>query len=450
MSSLLERGDLISLSRAQASVVDVLTAPGGAGEDFTITLPINPPATKDFTYTSVGGETVGDVASALEAILLRDQTHYSVAVGPDPRQLTIVGPLGESFEIGLTSQMASTLLEVAVQATDNEGEPLNTLRVVQAESNERKLRQWASRTPQGEVVEFSEFQTRELASSRVLELERSEVLTRVDPSTPFPFRPGIDGGQAIEGRGGWQVAWAGNQAGEDDWPAIAPYGGTPMLLTRFSGVPLLGRSTLGVHPNGIGNVRVNKAVKSRPFGGGYYGQALPTGPSNLVDITTKEILHIRYIAKPVYPQTAGGLSFSLLQVRDPVQQVTLFWVHNPVGPDRWEVSTLGTATRQVFIPTTLQDGVRWWMIDLQLVLRSSPNGQVYLHVNGVDYPEIQVAGGFNSQTFTAPPAITLLDSTTGIVQGVPVSLIFAGFAWRDELLTFDEHLTDAASCQLLP
>lgn len=174
----LRRGDIVSLSTAQTSTATVDTAT--TGQDYTVTLPINA-TPKDFTHTALTGQTVDDIADALELILLRDQTFYSVVVGPSSNQLTIVGPRGFTFVLAVTANMTAAVFESAVNAiNDQTGDPIGDLRVVQAESSADKLRSYATRSADGTVLELEDVLLREVGKSTTFDVRRGEILTVVE------------------------------------------------------------------------------------------------------------------------------------------------------------------------------------------------------------------------------------------------------------------------------
>lgn len=168
------RGDTVSLSRAQASLLEVVTPPVGV-EAFTVDLPINE-APKAFTFTSVGGETVEEVAEGLLTVLLNDQTVYSVALAPSGYEIMIVGPLGEAFDATVTPNLTVAVTEEAVL-----GEPAGDLRVLAAESvSGFPPREFATRDRLGNLVELNVLSVRELGTGNVFEVDATKVLTVID------------------------------------------------------------------------------------------------------------------------------------------------------------------------------------------------------------------------------------------------------------------------------
>jgi hypothetical protein len=183
MVSNLQYGDTVSLSRAQASRVTVLNAPGPGGEDYSVTLPINEEP-KTFTYSGEAGETLNDVAYGLENVLLAEQTVYSVAVdGVSPWRLAIVGLLGETFEVGVSSNLQAELLIEAVSATNSRtGEQIGPGRITEADDSLRRLRHFSTRDAEGdaEVREVHQVQFRELGTGNRFEVDGDEVLTLIE------------------------------------------------------------------------------------------------------------------------------------------------------------------------------------------------------------------------------------------------------------------------------
>lgn len=173
----LERGDVVSLSRAQTSTVSIDAVV--VGQDYTVTLPINGVG-RPFTHQAVVGDTTGSIADALEVVLLRDQTFYSVAVGLLPNQLTIVGPLGFAFVVLVVANMTAALFEAAVDAQDEDGESIGRLRVLEAESTSEKLRSYATRSAAGQVLELEDVLLKEVDGGRTFEVHRDQILTVIE------------------------------------------------------------------------------------------------------------------------------------------------------------------------------------------------------------------------------------------------------------------------------
>ncbi len=170
-------GDIVSLSQAQTSTIDVLTTPVGP-EAYTVTLPINDTPVP-FTFDAVGGETVAQVLAGLEQVLLDEQTLFSVAI--DGVQLFVVGPLGFQFTVGVTSNLQTQVAENAVRVDDFEGRQRGELRVVAAKSTLEKLREFSTRLGPGQpILDRNLLLVRELGSANVFEVFANEVLTVVE------------------------------------------------------------------------------------------------------------------------------------------------------------------------------------------------------------------------------------------------------------------------------
>jgi len=175
----LEIGDIVSLSHVQTSRVDVSATPGAPNTPYTVNLPINGNP-KAFTHLGNPGNTLTQLASAIVAVLLRDQTHFSVAVGPVSTAFTIVGELGETFTLITTSNLTPSLVESAVAATDGAGNLIGKLRVIQAESNFERLRKFTTRDRNQSTQEIELVLLRELNTSNLFDVERSKILTIVE------------------------------------------------------------------------------------------------------------------------------------------------------------------------------------------------------------------------------------------------------------------------------
>ncbi len=185
----LARGDVVSLSRAQTSRVDVLTAPAVVDELYSITLPIGD-VDKTFTFLGTPGETTSDVADGLETILLRDQTPFSVAVGPAPSALTIVGALGQTFAPTTTTNLQASVPELAVLSVDNSEDPprqIGRLRVIGDASTAGKIRSFTTRDRDGNLLQVEQISLRELDSGNLFEVDRSLILTIIEKEGTTPL-----------------------------------------------------------------------------------------------------------------------------------------------------------------------------------------------------------------------------------------------------------------------
>lgn len=175
----LNRGDKVALSRAQTSRVDVLTPPAIPNEPYTITLPINESPVA-FTYLGQVGESADEVAAGLEIILLRDQTPFFIAIGPVASALAIVGDLGQAFTPTVSSNLSTSIFEEAVASLDGLGNVIGPLRVIDAESSQEKIREFTTRDRDGNLETIEEVRLRELDSSNVFDVRRTEILTVIE------------------------------------------------------------------------------------------------------------------------------------------------------------------------------------------------------------------------------------------------------------------------------
>lgn len=173
------RGDIVTLSRVQASEIIVVTTPALDGEAYTVTLPLNG-APKVFALTdTLITDTVEDIASKLVAFLLNEQTHFSVAIDPImPWRVALVGPLGEDFEIGVTPNLQTAIVQTAVL-----GSPPGRLRVIDSEGTVEKMRKFSTRDRDGNVLDIQLLLVRELDSSRVIEIRASDIQTVLETGT---------------------------------------------------------------------------------------------------------------------------------------------------------------------------------------------------------------------------------------------------------------------------
>lgn len=446
------RDDVVELGAAQVVVVDVTDAPA-APEAFTVSLAINPGDVRDFTYQAQGGETAEEVALALSVVLLAEQTRYSVANGPDPRQVTVVGDVGVPFDVGLTANMMQTTVEQAVRAESGDtGEKLNRVILTSTEGSfpDGFTRETATRQPHGRTYDQNVLRGRELDSGNVFDFEARSVRSRVRPAGPLPFTPGDDGGQAVEGRGGWQAAYSGDELADlVQWPAMRRYGGTPMDLPAAAGVAYRGSQTGELRREGIGDARLNQAALGASSVVAF-AQGGPTGPSRLVDVSALPAHHQRYVVRPPALNAVGGVRFG--QAREAAQELTLSLLLPPFVPDAlFQVAALdslaATYGATFAVPPDLLDG-RWWLADVQLA-PGNP-GQIHLFVNGRDLTGNIPPSAAAVPAFAGRPALSLLNTTAPGNGAQGALLLFAGFAWRAAPLGLEEHYEDALACGTVP
>lgn len=169
MAAVYEYGDLVLLNGRQTSTVTVVAGPGGSPGTYTVTLPINGQA-RPFVYEAAALEAIDAIAAGLEAVLLDQQTHFSVARPASPAwMLVIVGPPGEDFEVAVSSSppdgLSAALVEAAYQSPRGIERPVRVLEV-----RERWTRD-ASR----ETVRVEQITGRELETAVPITFDASEV-----------------------------------------------------------------------------------------------------------------------------------------------------------------------------------------------------------------------------------------------------------------------------------
>lgn len=441
------RDDVVELGSAQVTVLDVLAAPAVPGTSYGVTLPINDGDDRTFGYVSVGGESVADVALELVGALVDGQTKYSIAPGPLPRQVTIVGPVGEDFDPVVTANVAQTVVQRAVLAVSQRtGKRINRVILTAAAGSfpDGQSREGATRrVPGGPVRTLNVLRGRELDTGNVFDFDARLVRSRVRPAVPIPFTPGEDGGQAIEGRGGWSAAYACDDlVSPSTWPALRGYGGTPMDLPATAGLALYGRSTEDVLGTGIGDSRVDRAVLVATQDARFAQEF----PSNLPDVSGAAVHHQRLIFKA--PRFSPG-AFVVAQVAGGAQSLSLSTTTSPLGPT-WTldaVDSLGPYTSGA-IPILPGLVGRWWIVDVQLEFGNP--GQLHLYVNGIDLTGAIPPSGGSVPEFGPAPAVSLLDLVTPgpATAAIGALVSFVGLAWRDSVLTVDEHREDANACGL--
>ena len=172
------RGDVVSLSRAQTTKVAILTTPLANGEAYSVTVPIAP-GIKTFTYTASLGQTLAQIAAGLLAVLLQQQTVYSVAIDPEqPTEIVFVGPIGETYEVVTTANAGASLVAPAVLAIDHRtGEAIGPIRLLEVTDTLERLREFVTRDRDGNTLVRNQLQGREIGSSNVFDFDSSQVLT---------------------------------------------------------------------------------------------------------------------------------------------------------------------------------------------------------------------------------------------------------------------------------
>lgn len=170
-----ERGDIVSLSRAQETLLEILVGPSVDGQAYSVTLPINGVATV-FAYTSAITDTTQDVAGGLAAILERDQTVYAIALDGSAPRVGIVGPLGVAFDATAGQSSSATRVTSAVAGYQDGREP-GPLVVQLAESalGIAPRRFW-TREASGDLREVNMLRVREKHTGNVFDVDSTRVL----------------------------------------------------------------------------------------------------------------------------------------------------------------------------------------------------------------------------------------------------------------------------------
>lgn len=172
-------GDVVSLSRAQTVVVTVLD-PGLPGELYSVALDYNG-SPRVFSYEAEGGETVEQLAAAIVALLVQEQTVYSVAVNEEvPSEFAIVGPIGVAFACSTTDNLEDEATEEAVAVLDSSGSLVGPLRVIVAGNvlgyPPREF--WTRDSGPGNSARPVErLSVRELGTGNTLDIDAANVLT---------------------------------------------------------------------------------------------------------------------------------------------------------------------------------------------------------------------------------------------------------------------------------
>ena len=174
--SLYRRGDVVSLSRAQATRFSVASVPGAPDTPYTVTLPVNDVG-RAFEYLGQPGQTEAEVAAGLLAVLLDQQTVYSAALDEDS-SLVVVGKLGVSFAVSSSPNVTSSGIWSAVSAVEGHtGRQIGPIRILAPTNTLERLREFWTRDRDGNLLQRNLLQGRELDTSHVYDFDASSVLT---------------------------------------------------------------------------------------------------------------------------------------------------------------------------------------------------------------------------------------------------------------------------------
>jgi hypothetical protein len=170
------RGDIVSLSRSQSLRLSA-TAPIVPNEPYSVGLPVNG-AVKTFQISGQPGQSTLDVALALVAALVDQQTVYSVAVGLVAGDLVVVGALGFAYTAALTPNLTQDTIASAFLALEaGSGRPIGPIRVLESENTLERLREFWTRDRDGNLLPRNLIRGRELDTSNVLDFDATHVLT---------------------------------------------------------------------------------------------------------------------------------------------------------------------------------------------------------------------------------------------------------------------------------
>ena len=173
-----QRGDIVSLSRAQISRVQVLTTPPGPGPaTYTISLPING-VPKAFSLEVMPGATLNQIAAGLLGVLQAQQTAFLTVLSTTPWVVLMAGSLGQPFDVTTTPNLLPEKLQEPVMALNSETqEPLGPVRIIESVSTLERLREYATRDPDGTVRQVNQLRGRELDTGNVFDFEARQILT---------------------------------------------------------------------------------------------------------------------------------------------------------------------------------------------------------------------------------------------------------------------------------
>lgn len=173
-----QRGDVVSLSRAQTNKVTVISVPVSPGEIYSVTLPING-TPKLFAYTSSMGQSLSEIADGLVAVLTNEQTNFVATKDPMfPTEVVIFGPLGESFDMSVSTNLTALQVTQSILAIDHRtGEIVGPIRLLEVTDTLERLREFVTRDRDGNTQVKNQLQGREIGSSNVFDFDASQVLT---------------------------------------------------------------------------------------------------------------------------------------------------------------------------------------------------------------------------------------------------------------------------------
>lgn len=171
------RGDVVSLSRAQFLSVTVAVVPSAPGESYAITLPINGSPVTFEVLADLAAARV-EVAAALLAVLLDEQTVYEAALDDAPETIIVSGPLGVPFSATATANLVvAAIVEASLKVDARTGLPIDLIRLTEVEDGLECLRHFWTKGADGVPLERHQLRGREIGSSNVLDFDADEVLT---------------------------------------------------------------------------------------------------------------------------------------------------------------------------------------------------------------------------------------------------------------------------------
>lgn len=245
---------------------------------------------------------------------------------------------------------------------------------------------------------------------------------------------------AIEGRGGWTWAWAGDDATEVSWPGLSDFGGAAATLTPAGAYALAqptrdlvlvsAKPTSQLSAAGVGSARIDNAVTGGT-GVGFEAASFPNPIS--------QTLHVRLVlSDPGTDKLTGTLTY--FELSEAAQRLSI--KRADIAGSDGLISVLRVETELgvnvVEMPALPFVGA-WFLLD---VIADFTTGAVKMFFSGVDVtPALGAAPGALTP-FGSAPSVALLSKVGGTESSEFVSLVFAGVAVGRNL-QISEHREDA-------
>ena len=260
---------------------------------------------------------------------------------------------------------------------------------------------------------------------------------------------------ALEARGGWTWAWAGNDATPGAWFGLAGFGAAAAnLVGRLPSVPnrdnYVEAPTGNINALGVGSARINQAVLIQDRDSAGYVRAAPSG---FPGIPTGTAFTFRMILKPTFRSTGGGY-FRLSTAASPTKRFELFY-DKSFGVPATITAQLGNAGGNELVAVAAAEAYEdlWHLLDvvyLPEALTGLPQAELRMYLSGTLVASAVLGTGVLTNDNILPDAaVELTYDQGGGSDGYPQfdSFLFAGIA-IGTALTHSEHRADADALKI--